>query len=251
MPLSLPTDLNYITQTPSGTLDNTALTLIQVLILRRGLAVIYLDYRLLSISCSSKLKTTAKILGSCFSRPQTFVLSCLMALLLLSYPQTSNFCCSVSSNLFLSSGLPSLCLHVVLSDLDLVPWILVLSFDATVWCWVTVRHQHDDFHQTNLFYNTLKQVHKTVAGLLNSVHKPCKGERCCSGIWRILAIAWSGFLSILSRVIHNRGMWLICLQWFLHFREIYVSLSNHKWNQENPSTQPGSVLLKLENFRAV
>lgn len=161
-PLSLPTDLNYITQTPSGTLDNTALTLIQVLILRRGLAVIYLDYRLFSISCSSKLKTTAKILGSCFSHPQTFVLSCLMALLLLSYPQT--ICCSVSSNLFLSSGLPSLCLHVVLSDLDLVPWILVLSFDATVWYWVTVRNQHNDFHQANLFYNTLNKCTKRWLG---------------------------------------------------------------------------------------
>lgn len=42
----------------------------------------------------------------------------------------------------------------------------------------------------------LKQVHKAVAGLLNSVHKPCKGVRCCSGIWRILAIAWSGFIFI-------------------------------------------------------
>lgn len=46
------TDPNYITQAPSGTLDNTALTLIQVLNLHRGLAVINLYCGLFSIACS-------------------------------------------------------------------------------------------------------------------------------------------------------------------------------------------------------
>lgn len=53
MPLSgRLTDLNCITQTPSGTLDNTALTLIQVLNLYRGLAVINFNYSLFSLARS-------------------------------------------------------------------------------------------------------------------------------------------------------------------------------------------------------
>lgn len=46
------TDPNHITQTPSGTLSNTALTLIQVLKLYRGLAVINFNYGLLTLACS-------------------------------------------------------------------------------------------------------------------------------------------------------------------------------------------------------
>lgn len=39
----LQTQIANITQTPSGTHDNTALSLIQVLNVHRGLAVIYLN----------------------------------------------------------------------------------------------------------------------------------------------------------------------------------------------------------------
>lgn len=52
---------NYITQTPSGTLDNTALTLIQVLNLHRGLAVNKLNSGISPLAYSWKEETTAKI----------------------------------------------------------------------------------------------------------------------------------------------------------------------------------------------
>lgn len=197
MPLCLPTDLNYITQTPSGTLDNTALTLIQVLILRRGLAVIYLDYRLFLISGSSKLKTTAKILGSCFSHPQTFVLSCLMALLLLSLPSNRLFAVQFLVISFQSLSSQFRPAESLFAHCSLRLGSGAVDFSVELWRYCVVlgncKASTQQLPPNKPFLQHLKQVHKAVAGLLNSVHKPCKGERCCSGIWRILAIAWSGF----------------------------------------------------------
>lgn len=68
------TDPNYITQTPSGTLDNTALTLIQVLNLHRGLAVIYLNYSLFSISCSYEDQNDCQNLKKQFLSPSYCVI---------------------------------------------------------------------------------------------------------------------------------------------------------------------------------
>lgn len=93
-----------------------------------------------------------------------------------------------------------------------------LGFDP----WRRPRH---DLHRANLF---LQHAH-THTHLLQ-VHN------CPSGIGRIFwwfplqSGSFCFFLSILSGAILIRGMWLICLQYFLQFREIYVKASQTtKW----------------------
>lgn len=71
-------DPSYITQTPSGTLDNTALTLIQVLNLHRGLAVINLDYSYPPQPVPLTIKLPSKILNDQkqLILPSQFVILC-------------------------------------------------------------------------------------------------------------------------------------------------------------------------------
>lgn len=120
------TDPNYITQTPSGTLDNTALTLIQVLNLPRGLAVIYLNYSLFSISCSYEDENDCQNLKKQFLSPSDFCYFESYSWHYFSFSTLELSLCyfSISGYLLLTSGLLSLCLHIVISDLRQVPWLM-------------------------------------------------------------------------------------------------------------------------------
>lgn len=134
------TDRNDIIQTPSGTHDNTALTLIQVLNLHWGLAVIYLYHSLFFMPVPMKRKMTAKILRHCFF--SFFWFWVLLVALLLFLPFSCLFAISDFCYLLLSSGLPSLCLHTVL-------------LAAANW------HRHNkDQHRTNLLNISYKCTNK-------------------------------------------------------------------------------------------
>lgn len=138
------TDLNYITQTPSGTFDNTALTLIQVLNLHQGLAVIYLNYSIFSIYLFlRRQKMTAQILRSSFSS------------FLFSYDSWNCF------KLFIYL-LTVFSLNQFSTAESLSSWTCItcrgfymLSLDTTIWYCVATKHQPNNYqHQANLLRQT-------------------------------------------------------------------------------------------------
>lgn len=174
------TDPNHITQTPSGTLSNTALTLIQVLKLYRGLAVINFNYGLLTLACSYEDENDRQNLkwSEAVFLALRFLLFCvrLLGFFLFFYRlavsslffqslDIVSYECQSSSQFGTAASL--LALRSLLRCRGF--YCVYCVIDRGIWHCVATKHQrNDDLHQANLWKQTFHTSAQNSGMALNS-----------------------------------------------------------------------------------